>query len=100
MPGRGLAGVPGPEGTPVWHPVPQFSGSAVPQFRAIVVRAGTPPERVKVLSEAFAKIAQAPEYKKFLEDQFAAADSFVDAARAPRFVEEQLDDMKKVSGPN
>jgi tripartite-type tricarboxylate transporter receptor subunit TctC len=71
---------------------------ALPQFRAIVVRAGTPPDRLKVLSEAFAKIAQAPEYKKFLEEQFAAADSFVDAARAPQFVNEQLDDMKKVSG--
>jgi tripartite-type tricarboxylate transporter receptor subunit TctC len=73
---------------------------ALPQFRAIVVRAGTPPDRLKALSEAFAKIAQAPEYKKFLEDQFAAADSFVDAARAPQFVEEQLADMKKVSGSN
>jgi tripartite-type tricarboxylate transporter receptor subunit TctC len=71
---------------------------ALPQFRAIVVRAGTPPDRVKVLSEAFAKIAQAPEYKKFLEEQFAAADSFVGAARAPQFVEGQLEDMKKVSG--
>jgi tripartite-type tricarboxylate transporter receptor subunit TctC len=71
---------------------------ALPQFRAIVVRAGTPPDRLKVLSDALSKIAQAPEYKKFLEEQFAAADSFVDAARATQFVNEQLDDMKKVSG--
>ena len=39
---------------------------ALPQFRAIVVRAGTPPERVKMLSDALAKVAPAPEYKKFL----------------------------------
>jgi tripartite-type tricarboxylate transporter receptor subunit TctC len=71
---------------------------ALPQFRAIVVRAGTPPERVRMLSDALAKIAQTPEYKKFLEEQFAAPDSFVDAARATQFVSEQLDDMKKVSG--
>jgi tripartite-type tricarboxylate transporter receptor subunit TctC len=73
---------------------------ALPQFRAIVVRAGTPPDRVKALSDGFAKIAQAPEYKKFLEDQFAAADSFVAADKASHFVQDQLEDMKKVSGSN
>jgi tripartite-type tricarboxylate transporter receptor subunit TctC len=72
---------------------------ALPQFRSIVVRAGTPPDRIKVLADAFAKVAQSPEYKKFLADQFAADNSFVGADKAPRFVEEQLDDMKKVSGP-
>lgn len=71
---------------------------ALPQFRSIVVRAGTPPDRIKVLAGAFAKIAQTSEYKKFLADQFAAGDSFVGADKAPRFVEEQLEDMKKVSG--
>ena len=65
-----------------------------------MVRAGTPPDRVKVLADAFAKVAQNPEYKKFLEEQFAAPDSFVDAAKAPQFVEDQLADMKKVSASN
>jgi hypothetical protein len=51
-----------------------------------------------MLSDALAKIAQTPEYKKFLVDQFAAPDSFVDASHATQFVAEQLDDMKKVSG--
>ena len=67
---------------------------ALPQFRAIVVRAGTPPDRVKVLSDALAKVAQAPEFKKFLEDQFALPNSFVDASKAGAFVSEQLEDMK------
>jgi tripartite-type tricarboxylate transporter receptor subunit TctC len=67
---------------------------ALPQFRAIVVRAGTPPDRVKVLSDALAKVAQAPEFKKFLEDQFALPNSFVDASKAGAFVSAQLDDMK------
>jgi tripartite-type tricarboxylate transporter receptor subunit TctC len=68
---------------------------ALPQFRSIMVRAGTPPDRVKVLSDALAKVAATAEYKKFLEDQFAAADSFVAGPEAVAFVKAQLDDMKK-----
>ncbi len=71
---------------------------ALPQFRSIVVRAGTPPERVKALSAALAKVAGSEEFKKFLADQFASPDSFIDSAKADGFVKEQLDDMKKFSG--
>ncbi len=71
---------------------------ALPQFRSIVVRAGTPPERVKALSAALSKVAATPEFKKFLEEQFASPDSFIDASKAGAFVKEQLDDMKKLAG--
>ena len=73
---------------------------ALPQFRSIVVRAGTPPEVVKKLSDAFAKVAATPEYKKFLEDQFGDPNSFEDSSKAPGFVKEQLDDMKKTMATN
>ncbi len=73
---------------------------ALPQFRAIVVRSGTPPEIVKKLSDALSKVAASPEYKKFLEDQYGAADSFEPADKASAFVKEQLDDMKKSMGTN
>jgi tripartite-type tricarboxylate transporter receptor subunit TctC len=73
---------------------------ALPQFRAIVVRSGTPPEVVKKLSDSLAKVAASPEYKKFLEDQYADPNSFEDASKAPAFVKEQLDDMKKTMTPN
>ena len=73
---------------------------ALPQFRAIVVRAGTPPDVVKKLSDALAKVAATPEYKKFLEDQYGFDDSFVDASKAPAFVQEQLEDMKKTLATN
>jgi tripartite-type tricarboxylate transporter receptor subunit TctC len=71
---------------------------ALPQFRSIVVRAGTPPERVQTLSTALAKIAGSPEYKKFLEEQFAAPDSFIEGAKASAFVRDQLVEMKKFAG--
>jgi tripartite-type tricarboxylate transporter receptor subunit TctC len=73
---------------------------ALPQFRAIVVRAGTPPGRVGKLSETLARIAASPEYRKFLKDQFAFDNSFIDAAKATQFVNEQLDDMKKATAAN
>jgi tripartite-type tricarboxylate transporter receptor subunit TctC len=73
---------------------------ALPQFRSIVVRAGTPPDIVKKLSDTLAKVAEMPEYKKFLQDQYGAADSFVDHSKATKFIDEQLDDMKKTMAAN
>ena len=58
---------------------------ALPQFRSIVVRAGTPPDIVKKLSDTLGQGGGAsPEYKKFLHDQYGAADSFVDASARRR----------------
>jgi tripartite-type tricarboxylate transporter receptor subunit TctC len=73
---------------------------ALPQFRSIVVRAGTPPEVVKKLSDALAKVAASPEYKKFLADQFGEATSFEPADKAGPFVKQQLEDMKKAAPAN
>lgn len=67
---------------------------ALPQFRSIVVKAGTPPEALKKLSETLAQVAATPEYKKFLKDQFALEDSFVGAADAQGYLATQLEDMK------
>jgi tripartite-type tricarboxylate transporter receptor subunit TctC len=66
----------------------------LPQFRSYVVKAGTPADRVKTLSDAMAKVAATDEYKKFLEEQYAAADSFVPADKAVAFLQAQLADMK------
>jgi tripartite-type tricarboxylate transporter receptor subunit TctC len=73
---------------------------ALPQFRAIVVRSGTPPEIIQKLSDALAKVAATPEYKKFLEDQYADPASFESSTKAPTFVKEQLEDMKKTIATN
>ena len=71
---------------------------ALPQFRSIVVRSGTPEDRVKALSSALAKVAETDEYKKFLEEQFADPNSFIDASKAGNFIEKQLEEMKKLAG--
>ena len=71
---------------------------ALPQFRSMVVRAGTPPERVKALSDAFVKMSKTDDYKKFLDEQFASPNSFIDASKAGAFINEQLADMKALAG--
>ena len=66
----------------------------LPQFRSLVVKGGTPADRVKTLSDALAKAAATDEYKKFLEDQYADPHSFIPADKAGAFMQQQLADMK------
>jgi tripartite-type tricarboxylate transporter receptor subunit TctC len=70
---------------------------SLPQFRALVVRAGTPPANVKAMSDALAKIAASDEYKTFLKDSLADPASFMPADKSADFLKQQLDDMKKAS---
>lgn len=65
------------------------------QFRMVIVKAGTDPARIKVLSDALAKVAADPDYKKYLEDQYALANSYIDADGAKKFLAKELDGMKK-----
>ncbi len=73
---------------------------ALPQFRSVVVKTGTPADIVKKLSDGLAKVAASDEYKKFLEDQFADPASFVDSSKAGAYLAEQLADMKEQAGAN
>jgi tripartite-type tricarboxylate transporter receptor subunit TctC len=67
---------------------------ALPQFRSFVVKGGTPADRVKMLSDAMAKVAATDEYKKFLHAQYAAEDSFIPADRAGAYLQAQVEDMR------
>ena len=67
---------------------------ALPQFRSYVVKAGTPADRVKVLADALAKAVATPEYKKFLSDQYADPNSYIDPRGSEAYFKTQLDDMK------
>jgi tripartite-type tricarboxylate transporter receptor subunit TctC len=70
-------------------------GTGLPQFRAIVVRDGTEPERIKALSDALGKIAATPEYKTFLKEQMASDDSYMAGKDAVDFMQGQLKMMKE-----
>jgi tripartite-type tricarboxylate transporter receptor subunit TctC len=49
----------------------------LPQFRGIVARKGTPPERIQALGEAFRKASETPGWKKFAEEWYLRADSYM-----------------------
>jgi tripartite-type tricarboxylate transporter receptor subunit TctC len=71
-------------------------GQGFDQFRAIVVRAGTDPARVKVLSDALEKVAGSPEYRQLLKDTGAAQDSYVPARNVEGFLQSRLEALKRV----
>jgi tripartite-type tricarboxylate transporter receptor subunit TctC len=71
-------------------------GHGFDQFRAIVVRAGTDPSRVKVLSDALEQVAGLPEYRQFLKATGAAEDSFVPARSTGAFLQARLEALRKV----
>lgn len=65
------------------------------QFRAVMMKAGTDAKRVKVISDALAKAAATDDYKNYLKDQYADADSFVPADGARAFMDGELQTMRK-----
>ena len=67
----------------------------LPQFRAIVVKAGTDPQVVKKLADEMAKISQNPEFKSYLDQQYADPASYVPMEGARKFMDEWLEQAKK-----
>lgn len=67
----------------------------LPQFRAIVVKAGTDPKIVKRLSDELAKVAQTPEFKAYLDQQYADPESYVAMDKARGFMDTWLKQAKK-----
>ena len=68
----------------------------LPQFRVILVKAGTDPARVKLLSDALAKAATSPEFRKYLKEQYADEASFVPASQSITYMQGWLEDAKKI----
>jgi tripartite-type tricarboxylate transporter receptor subunit TctC len=68
----------------------------LPQFRGIVARHGTPPERVKALAEAFRKASESREWKGFLEQWYMRADSFMGPEAFGPWVHEQVAAMDRM----
>jgi tripartite-type tricarboxylate transporter receptor subunit TctC len=71
----------------------------LPQRRAVIMKAGTDPKKVKVISDALAKVAASPEYKAYLKDQYATDDSYFATDDALKIMQEELAQMKKIGAP-
>jgi tripartite-type tricarboxylate transporter receptor subunit TctC len=69
----------------------------LPQRRAVVMKAGTDPARVKVISDALAKVAVSADYQAYLKEQYASDDSYFSAQDAAKVFEEDLAQMKRIA---
>ena len=68
----------------------------LPQFRVILVKAGTDPAQVKLLSDAIAKAAASADFKAYLKEQYADEASFVSASESIKYMQGWLEDAKKI----
>lgn len=66
----------------------------MPQTRSVMIKAGTDPEKVKKLGDAFKKAYDTPEYQKWLDQQYGTKDSYMGPADAVKFFKEDLASMK------
>ena len=67
----------------------------LPQFRMIIMKAGTPADRIKVLSDALTQVAKSADYAAYLKEELGDPNSFMASATASKFLAEQLEDLKK-----
>ena len=65
-------------------------------FRAMYVKAGTPPAIVAKLTEAVAKAAASPGYKAALDYEAALSNSVVSSEKATEFIQAWLDKARKI----
>ena len=71
----------------------------LPQRRAVIMKAGTDPQKVKVIADALATVAASPEYKAYLKEQYATEDSYFGTEESLKIMEEELAQMKRMSTP-
>jgi tripartite-type tricarboxylate transporter receptor subunit TctC len=72
----------------------------LPQFRVVVVRAGTDPAIVKKLSDAFAQVAKTKDYSDYLKLQYANSDSYVGSDESLKFMKDWLSEADRLSKAN
>jgi tripartite-type tricarboxylate transporter receptor subunit TctC len=66
------------------------------QFRTLMAKAGTPPERLKLLREKAAKAGASAEYKKFLEQAWADPNSVLAGEPGMAYVADQIKILKSI----
>ena len=68
----------------------------LPQFRGVVAKKGTPPDRVKILGDAFHKAMETPEWKKFAEEWYFRPDSYQSAADFTKWVAGEVATLERL----
>jgi len=68
----------------------------LPQFRGIVARTGTPPERLQAMADAFRRAMDTPQWKKFAEEWYFAPDSYMGPDRFGKWVAGEVDTLDRL----
>ncbi len=63
---------------------------AINQWRSLVMRAGTDPKQLATMVAAVQAVAQSDDFKKYLSEELAFANSFVPAAQTAAFFDNEL----------
>jgi len=66
------------------------------QYRTLMAKAGTPPERLKLLREKVAKVGASAEYKKFLAEAWADPNSVIAGDPGMAYVADQIKILKGI----
>ncbi len=66
----------------------------MPQFRCVVAKKGVPPERLKILADAFKKAMDTPEWKQFEKDQYVEADSYMPPEEFGKWAKQEMEVMR------
>ena len=69
---------------------------ALPQMRTVIVKAGTDAAIVTRLSDDLGKVSQTPEYRKYLENQYADPDSYMPSAKANEYLKAWLAKAREI----
>jgi tripartite-type tricarboxylate transporter receptor subunit TctC len=69
----------------------------LPQFRVVIVRAGTDPAIVKTLSAAFDKVAKTKEFQDYLKLQYADSQSYIPGDASVKFMQDWLSEASELS---
>lgn len=68
----------------------------VDQFRTLTIKAGTPPDRVKMLADRIAKVTASDEYKKYLVEQWADPKSVLLGDAAVSYITREIEALGKL----
>jgi tripartite-type tricarboxylate transporter receptor subunit TctC len=68
----------------------------LPQFRGVVAKKGTPPDRIAKLGDAFKRAMETPQWRKFAEEWYMRPDSYLGPDRFRAWVESEVATMERL----
>ena len=68
----------------------------LPQFRGIVAKKGTPPDRVKALGDAFRKAMEQPKWSEFAAEWYFWPDSYMGPEQFGKWVAGEIDTLDRL----